>query len=111
MLGLVPLALFGAALSVLIASQCRNTKEAHSALRFLALVPMMVGMFLVFFPTWVSQIWFLLPIVGQQALIGFRDPSVPVIRSAILALVTLGLAWLALTGAGRVLNRDHTLFA
>ena len=110
-LGLVPLALFGSAVSVLIAVQCRNTKEAHSALRFLALVPMMVGMFLVFFPTWASQIWFLLPIVGQQALIGFRDPSVPAIRSGILALVTLALAWLALAGAGRVMNRDHILSA
>jgi sodium transport system permease protein len=110
-LGLVPLALFGSALSLLVAVQCRNSKEAHSALRFLALGPMIVGMFLVFFPTWVSQIWFLLPIVGQQALIGFQDPSVPVIKSVILALVTLVFAWLALLAASRVLRRDHILSA
>ena len=48
-LGLVPLALLGAALSLLVAVVCRSTKEAHTALRFLVFVPMFVGMFLSFF--------------------------------------------------------------
>ena len=56
---------------------CRSTKEAHTALRFLVFVPMLVGMFLVFFPRGVGRAWFLLPVVGQQALIGFREVSVP----------------------------------
>jgi sodium transport system permease protein len=107
--GLVPLALLGAALSLLVAVACRSTKEAHTALRFLVFVPMFVGMFLVFFPAWVGQVWFLLPIVGQQALIGVREPSVPVVRSLILALVTLAAAVVALVSAGRVLNRNDIL--
>jgi sodium transport system permease protein len=53
-LGLIPLALLGAALSLLVAVLCRSTKEAHTALRFLVFVPMLVGMFLVFFPAWVG---------------------------------------------------------
>ena len=110
-LGLIPLALLGAALSVHVAVRCRSTKEAHTALRFLVFVPMLVGMFLVFFPGWVRHVWFLLPIVGQQAMIGVHEPSLPVVRSVILALVTLATAVLALVSAGRVLNRDDVLSA
>ena len=110
-LGLVPLALLGAALSLLVAVLCRSSKEAHTALRFLVFVPMLVGMFLVFFPTWVGKAWLLMPIVGQQALIGLRESSVPVARGVILAMVTLVAAVLALVGAGRALNRDDVLIA
>jgi sodium transport system permease protein len=110
-LGLIPLALLGAALSVLVAILCRSTKEAHSALRILALVPMLVGMFLVFFPTSIGQAWFLLPVVGQQALVGLEEPSVPFLRATILALVTLAAAAVALVSAGRALSRDDVLSA
>jgi hypothetical protein len=109
-LGLVPLALLGAALSVHVAVRCRTTKEAHIALRFLVF-PMLVGMFLVFFPQWVGDRWFLLPIVGQQAMIGVHDPSVPVLRGVILAAATFAAAVLALVSAGRVLSRDDILSA
>jgi sodium transport system permease protein len=110
-LGLVPLACLGAALNLLVGVTCRTTKEAHTALRFLAFVPMLVGMFLVFFPAWSGQRWFMLPIIGQQALIGFREQAVPVAHSAILALVTILAAVPALVGATRVLNRHDILSA
>jgi len=96
---------------LLVAVLCRSSKEAHTALRFLVFVPMLVSMFLVFFPTWVGKAWFLMPIVGQQALIGLRESSVPVARGVILAMVTLVAAVLALVGAGRALNRDDVLIA
>jgi sodium transport system permease protein len=105
-LGLIPLAALGAAMSLLTASVCRTTKEAHGALTFLVFLPMLIGMFLVFFPAWVSRVWFVFPIVGQQALVGLREPSLPIGRSVILALVTLAAAAVALAGAARVLNRD-----
>jgi hypothetical protein len=106
--GLVPLALLGAAASLLVAVLCRSTKEAHTALRFLVFVPMLVGMFLVFFPRGIGRAWFLLPVVGQQALIGFRE-SVPIPQTLTLAAVTVAVAALTLVCATRVLNRDEIL--
>ena len=108
-LGLVPLAAFGAAVNLLVAVMCRTTKEAHTALRFLAFLPMLVGMFLVFFPSWTSRVWFVLPIVGQQALIGFREPSGLLAPAAILGLVTVAASVLPLVAAARVLDRDDVL--
>ena len=109
--GLAPLAAMGAAVSLLVAVRCRTTKEAHTALRLLTFAPMLVGMFLVFFPGWMSQSWFVLPIVGQQALISLELQSVPVGRGLILALVTMTAAGAAITAATRVLNRDDILSA
>jgi sodium transport system permease protein len=108
--GLVPLALFGAAVNLLVAAICRTTKEAHSALRYLAFAPMLAGMFVVFFPSKIGQAWFVMPIVGQQVLIGLRE-HVPVSHGAVLALVTVGGAALALLAAARVLDRDDILSA
>ncbi len=105
-LGLVPLAAFGAAVNLLVAVMCRTTKEAHSALRFLAFVPMLVGMFLVFFPSWTGRVWFVLPLVGQQALIGFREQSGLLAPGAVLGFVTLAMSVLPLIAAARVLDRD-----
>ena len=108
-LGLVPLAALGAAVSILAAVRCRTTKEAHTTLRAVTFLPMLVGMFLVFFPSWAGRIWFLLPVVGQQALIGLPEGSMPVARAALLALVTLAAAVPALFAATRVLSRDDIL--
>jgi hypothetical protein len=108
-LGLVPLALLGAATNILVAILCRTTKEANTASKMLVLVPMLVGMFLIFFPAWVGRVWFLLPIVGQQALIGFGDPAVPIIRTAVLALVTVFATGGALAAATHALRRNDVL--
>jgi sodium transport system permease protein len=110
-LGLVPLALLGAAANLLVAVSCRTTKEANTASKILLLVPMLVGMFLVFFPTGVGRVWFLLPIVGQQALVGWRETSVPFAQGVILALVTGFATLLPLAGATRVLRRNDVLSA
>ena len=103
-LGLVPLACLGSATSLLVAVTCRTTKEAHSALRFLTFVPMLIGMFLVFFPGTSCSLWFL-PVIGQQALIGLETPAVSVGRVIVLALVTLASAVPALYGAAGVMRR------
>jgi sodium transport system permease protein len=109
-LGLVPLACLGAALNLLVAARCRTTKEAHSALRSVALVPMIVGMFLVFFPEWTGHAWFV-PVAGQQALLGVREQTVPLIRGAVLALVTLATVVPVLMSTIRRLDRDDVLSA
>lgn len=110
-LGLVPLTLLGAAVNLLVAVMCRTAKEAHSALRYLAFVPMLIGMFLVFFPGWIGRMWFVLPIVGQQALIGLAAEPVPVAQGVILAIVTLAAAVPVLALAAGVLRRDEILAA
>jgi sodium transport system permease protein len=110
-LGLVPLAALGAAVSVLVAVSCRTTKEAQNALKAVTFLPMIVGMFLVFFPSRAGRIWFLLPVVGQQALIGLPEGPLPVARTAVLAAVTLAAAVPALLAATRVLTRDAVLSA
>lgn len=107
--GLVPLAAFGAAVNLVVASRCRTTKEAHSALRVVTFMPMAVGMFLVFFPSWITSAWFV-PIVGQQILAGARD-SVPVLRGAILACVTIACTAPLLLGLSRVFSSDDILSA
>ena len=104
MLGLAPLALLGAAVNLLVAVICRTTKEAHGALRFLAFVPMMIGMFLVFFPIGSSPIWLMVPIVGQQALIGGAPHIVPIAESLVLAVRTGAAAVPARWGATQVVN-------
>jgi sodium transport system permease protein len=110
-LGLVPLAALGAAVSILVAVSCRTTKEAQNALKAVTFAPMLVGVFLVFFPSWTGQIWFLLPVAGQQALIGVPEGSIPVARAVLLAAVTLAAAVPVLLAATRVLTRDEVLSA
>jgi sodium transport system permease protein len=107
-LGLVPLACLGAAVNIFLAATCRTTKEAHTALRFLAFVPMMVGMFLVFFstgPAGPRGLWLVMPIVGQQALIGLGAQSVSIGAGVLLAVVTLASILPVLWGATTVMHR------
>ena len=110
-LGLLPLAALGAAINLFVALSCRTTKEAYTASTMLAFLPMVIGMFLVFFPSWIGRVWFVLPIAGQQALIGLREPSVPLVPAAILSIVTASATILPLAGAARVLGRSDVLSA
>jgi ABC-type Na+ efflux pump permease subunit len=64
LLCLLPLALFAAALELLISTTCRSAKEAHTYLSLLVLLPMGVGMFLVFYPHMIRDWWFVLPIAS-----------------------------------------------
>ncbi|HEY1308911.1 MAG TPA: ABC transporter permease subunit [Vicinamibacterales bacterium] len=111
--GLVPLTLFGAALDLLTGAASRTTKDGHTRLSLVMLVPMMVGMFLVFFPSWIGRWWFAVPVVGQQALIGIglQGETVPLWRAGALALLTTATAFAALWAAARALARDETVVA
>jgi sodium transport system permease protein len=110
-LGLVPLASLGAAANVLVAVRSRTMKEAQNASKMLVFLPMVVGMFLVFFPGWIGQAWFLLPIVGQQVLAGVKDSAIPFDKGLILAIVTAAATIVPLAGAIRVLGREDVLSA
>lgn len=107
-LGLVPLTCLGAAVNLLLAVTCRSTKEAHTALRFLAFVPMMIGMFLVFFSSDADgprRFWAMMPLVGQQMLAGSSAAAVSVGTAVLLAVVTLATAVPALWGATTLMHR------
>jgi sodium transport system permease protein len=107
MLGLAPLALFGASLEILVAGLSRTMKEAGTSLTLLVFAPMIVGMFLVFFPVsggW----WSVVPVVGQQIVIdaGMRGAPALSLHLIVLALVTALSGWAPLVAAERVLSRD-----
>jgi sodium transport system permease protein len=108
-LGLIPLAMLGAAVNLFFAARCRTTKEAHAALQGLVFVPMFGGMFLVFFPHGIGSAWWVVPIAGQQALVGLPGQAMPFLRATVLAIVTLAAAIPALIGVNQVLNRDDLL--
>jgi ABC-type Na+ efflux pump permease subunit len=110
LLGLAPLACFAAALELLVSAACRTMKEANNWLTFAVFVPMLVGMFLVFFPVSANG-WLTLPVVGQQLIVqrALRGAPAPLFYGMSLALVTAAAAIPALAGAAKVLNRDQVL--
>ncbi len=111
-LSLFPLALFAAALELLVSTVCRTVKEAQTYLSLLVFVPMCLGMFLVFFPQAAGGWRLLLPIVGQQSLaeLWIRGGHVSMSRSLILASITIASAVLILLGAAKMLHRDEVIY-
>jgi sodium transport system permease protein len=109
-LGLVPLACLAAALQLLVSASCRTTKEANTWLTFVVFVPMLAGMFVVFYPL-VGSGWFALPVLGQQLIIQRALVGAPptLFQGVSLAIVTAGATIPALAGVARVLHRDQLL--
>jgi sodium transport system permease protein len=107
--GLFPVALLGASLHVLTGVASRTSKDAHARVSMVALVPMMTGLFLVFFPNTIGRWWFTIPVIGQQALIGeaLRGHGVSLLQAGILAFLTLAAAIALLLFAGRAMSRDE----
>lgn len=110
LLGLAPLACFAAALELFASAACRTTKEANTWLTFVVFVPMLVGMFLAFYPVPANG-WLMLPVVGQQLLVerALHGEPVAVLYGIVLAFVTATMAIPVLAGAARVLSRDDVL--
>jgi sodium transport system permease protein len=111
LLGLVPLAMSGAAIHLLLASRSRTTQEAHGWLSIAVLVPMLAGMLLVFYPGSIGAWWFLTPIVGQQAVVTrvlAGQPST-ILQTMTLALVTVAAVVPALIATRRAIERDDVL--
>jgi sodium transport system permease protein len=106
-LGLAPLVLLGASLEIFVAGLSRTMKEAGTSLTLVLFAPMIVGMFLVFFPVpdgW----WSVVPMVGQQVVLdaGLRGAPAVSLHVVVLGLVTAVCAWGPLMAAARVLGRD-----
>jgi sodium transport system permease protein len=109
--GLVPLALFGAALDVLTGAGAKTLKDAQARLSMVTFAPMVVGMFLIFFPNPLGRWWFTMPVVGQQALIGvgLRGEAVSIVEAVVLAALTLVATVLVLLAATRIMNRNEII--
>jgi sodium transport system permease protein len=109
-LGLVPLALLGAAIEIMVAMACRTMKQAHTWLSFVVFAPMLAGMYLVFFPMPADRWWIALPVVGQQMAIegGLRGSPVSLWHLSGLAIATLASLAGPLIGARRALTRETT---
>ena len=109
--GLLPLALLGSAVELLIAATSRTTKEGANWLTMVTFVPMLAGILLVFFPGHLGNWWFVMPVVGQQVLVGkyLSGESVSLLSPAVLALVTAAAAVPTLARATRVIGRDEIL--
>ena len=112
-IGLAPLAALAAALELWISTACRSAKEAQTYLSLLVFFPMMVGMFLAFFPAWMDGWRFLVPVIGQYALIESAVRGEPMSTPAVLALgaVTTAGAAAAVSGASRLLAHDDVVRA
>jgi len=109
--GLLPLALLGAALHMLTGAASRTLKDAQARLGIITLVPMMTGMFFVFFPDTIGRWWFALPVMGQQALIveALRGHTVSLLQAVVLALLTLAATTAVVVTAGRVMRRNDAV--
>jgi sodium transport system permease protein len=109
-LGLTPLACFGAALQLLASASCRTTKEANSWLTFVVFMPMLAGMFVMFYPLGGNG-WFALPVVGQQLIVQRTVGGAPptLVHGLSVAFVTAAVTIPALAGVARVLNRHQVL--
>jgi sodium transport system permease protein len=110
-LSLVPLALFAAALELLISTVCSNLKEAHTYLSLLVFLPMGAGMFAVFYPPAAAGVLSWLPVIGHQSLIALGSRAeIPAARSIGLAVITLACTSLALWSAAKMLYRDEVVY-
>jgi len=110
-LALIPLVLFAAAVELLISTWCRNIKEAHTYLSLVVFLPMVVGMFLVFFPH-MAHTWLWLPVAGQQLLIDLLTKGAPVslVSSLALSVITVASAALILLATAKLLHRDEFVY-
>lgn len=113
MLGAVlPLACFGSALQMLIATFARSFKEAQTYLNLLNLVPMAPSMFLMFKPAQ-SEWWMLpMPTVAQIGTVVdvMRGELVPAWHLPVIWLSSLAYAALCVAGLVRLLSQERIIF-
>jgi sodium transport system permease protein len=108
----LPLALFGSALQMLIATFARTFKEAQTYLNLLNLVPMAPSMFLMFKPAQ-SEWWMLpLPTVAQIGTVVdvMRGEVVPAWHLPVIAASSLGYATICLVCLVRLLGQERIIY-
>jgi sodium transport system permease protein len=109
--GLAPLAMLAAAMELTISTACRTVKEAHTYLSMVVFVPMLLGMFGVFFPK--SDEWLqYLPVTGQQWqlqrwITGSDVPAIPALMNGIM---TLAFAVATLLAGAKLIESDDVVY-
>ena len=105
----LPIVFLASAMEMLVASFVRSTKEAGTYLPYLALLPSLAGLLMVFFPVKPALWTMLIPTFGQQILIYQLLRQEPVdlmdvgIATAVTILVSIGFTVLAV----RLYNREQ----
>ena len=99
-LALIPLVPFASEVELLISTWSRNIKEAHTYLSLVIFLPMVIGMFLVFFPHMASTWLWLIDLLTQGA-------PVSLVSTLPLSLITTASAALVLLATARLLHRDE----
>jgi sodium transport system permease protein len=112
LVSVIPLALFGSALQMLIATFARSFKEAQTYLNLLNLLPMVPSMLLMFEPA--RSAWWMLPLpalaqVGTVVDV-MRGEVVPLWHIAVILLSSLAYTALCLFGLVRLLEREQIIF-
>jgi len=109
---LLPLSLLAAALEVWVSTVCRGIKEANTYLSMLVLLPMGLGMAMVFSPVAGQAWWNFLPVAGQQLQLeaSMRGGQLDMLRILSLTLATAVLAGLALLAAADRLEQDDVVY-
>lgn len=108
----VPLAFFASAGQMLVSTYARSFKEAQTYIQLLLLLPMIPGMLLAISPIQ-SQLWmYVVPVFGQQLLIGevMRGQSVGVLPFLLGALGCAGAAAFCLSITTRLLGEERIIF-
>jgi sodium transport system permease protein len=108
----VPLAFFASAGQMLVSTYARSFKEAQTYIQLLLLLPMLPGMLLAVSPIQ-SQLWmYLIPVFGQQLLIGevMRGQAVGAMPFLLGALGCAGAAALCLSLTTRLLSEERIIF-
>jgi len=108
----VPLAFFASAGQMLVSTYARSFKEAQTYIQLLLLLPMLPGMLLAVSPIQ-SQLWmYVVPVFGQQLLIGevMRGQPVGALPFLLGALGCAGAAAFCLSVTTRLLGEERIIF-
>ncbi|HYH96236.1 ABC transporter permease [Hyalangium sp.] len=108
----VPLAFFASAGQMLVSTYARSFKEAQTYIQLLLLLPMLPGMLLAVSPIQ-SQLWmYVIPVFGQQLLIGevMRGQAVGAMPFLLGALGCAAAAALCLMLTTRLLGEERIIF-
>jgi sodium transport system permease protein len=112
LVAVLPLALMGPAVQMLVATFARSFKEAQTYVQLLLFLPMVPGMMLTLSPVQ-SQTWmYAVPMLGQQMLMGelMRGEPMGVLPYLLGTAGCVALAVVALAATSRLLGDERSVF-
>jgi sodium transport system permease protein len=112
LLTVLPLAPLASALQMLVATYARSFKEAQTYLQLFTMVPMAPAMILAFNPVKTKAWMMLVPVFGQDILLGevLLGERIPPLWYALSATGALSLAAVALAVTARLFGKERIVF-